>query len=86
MPADEIMDRAKVQAREIAGNLVTAGIYIPGRDELQGDALRAHLEKSEMIALIAYMQKLGAYREVTPEKPKGPTSLDPDSHREASSR
>ena len=86
MPADEIMDRAKVQAREIAENLVAAGIYIPGRDKLQGDELRAHLEKSEMVALIAYMQKLGAYREVTPDKPGVPTSLDPDSHREAKNR
>ena len=86
MPADEIMDRAKVQAREIAQHLVEAPVYIPGREHIQGDALRAHLEKSEMVALIAYMQKLGAYREVTPEKPKAPTSLDPDSHREAMNR
>jgi cytochrome c oxidase cbb3-type subunit I/II len=86
MTDDEIMDRAKVQAREIAENLVKAGVYIPGRDELQGDALRSHLEQSEMVALISYMQKLGSYREVKPATPKGPSSLDPDSHREASNR
>jgi len=35
------------------------------------------------VALIAYIQKLGAYREVTKKTP-GPTPLDPDSYRRTS--
>jgi cytochrome c oxidase cbb3-type subunit I/II len=86
MNSDEILDRAKVHAREIAENLVAANVYIPGREHLKGAALRAQLEKSEMVALIAYVQKLGAYREVSPTTPPGPKVLDPDSHRATSAR
>lgn len=84
MEPDEIMDRAKVQAREIAENLVKSGAYLEERKDLQGEKLREYLEKTQMIALIAYIQKLGAYREVLPETPSGPKILDPDSHRKVS--
>jgi hypothetical protein len=50
---------------------------------LQGDALRNHLAKSQVVAVIAYLQKLGAYREVKKDRPAEPSTLDPDSHRKA---
>ena len=49
-----------------------------------GDALAIELEKKQVIALIAYVQKLGAYREVGDGKGRKPFSLDPDSQRRAS--
>jgi cytochrome c oxidase cbb3-type subunit I/II len=76
----EIRDMAESQAQEIAASLVGAKVFLPDKPDLQGDALRNELAKKEVVALIAYIQKLGAYREVTKEKP-GPTPLNPDSYR-----
>ena len=85
MPNDEILDRAKVQAMEIADNLVAAGIYLPEKKDLQGKELSQYLAKSKMVALIAYLQKLGSYKEVKKDTPVPPTSLDPDSQRKVTS-
>jgi len=83
MSQHEIRDIAETQAQEIAASLVAADVYLQDKPELRGDALRNHLAKTEGIAMIAYMQKLGAYREVTPETPKDRRALDPDSYRKA---
>jgi hypothetical protein len=40
------------------------------------------MAKTKVVALIAYLQKLGAYKEVTKDKPRQPTPLNPDSYRE----
>jgi cytochrome c oxidase cbb3-type subunit I/II len=77
----EIRDMAETQAQEIAASIVAADLFLPSKPDLRGDALRNHLAKTEGIALIAYMQKLGAYREVKPATPLEPNMLDPDSHR-----
>lgn len=69
MSQHEIRDLAESQAQEIAASLVAAKVYLPDRPDLEGDALRNHLAKTEIIALIAYIQKLGAYREVVRETP-----------------
>ncbi len=80
MNQHEILDMAESQGQEIAKSLVDADVYLPDRPDLQGDALRNHLAKTQAIALIAYIQKLGAYREVVKDAPAGPVSLDPDTY------
>ncbi|MCB1130939.1 MAG: cbb3-type cytochrome c oxidase subunit II, partial [Verrucomicrobiae bacterium] len=82
MSVDEIGGQMEAQAQEIAGNLV-GKVKLPGKD-LEGEALRNELAKKKVIALIAYIQKLGAYKEVTPEGGRDNT-LDPDGLRKAAS-
>jgi cytochrome c oxidase cbb3-type subunit I/II len=81
MSKDEIEQNAREQAMEIATNLVQGGVYLEAKPDLKGDELRNYLAEQEVIALIAYMQKLGAYREVKPEGGVQPSPLDPDSFR-----
>lgn len=83
MSKDEIEQSAREQAMEIADSLVKGGVYLAAKPELSGDALRNYLSEQQVVALIAYMQKLGAYREVKPEGGKQPSPLDPDSYRAA---
>jgi cytochrome c oxidase cbb3-type subunit I/II len=85
MNQHEIRDHVETQSQEIASSLVAAKVYLPDQPELQGDALRNHIAKTEIVALIAYIQKLGSYREVVKDKPAAPSNLDPDSHRGTSS-
>jgi cytochrome c oxidase cbb3-type subunit I/II len=80
----EIRDMVETQSQEIAKSLVDAKVYLPSKPDLQGDALRNHLAKSQIVAVIAYVQKLGAYKEITNGHPGEPKTLDPDSHRKAS--
>ncbi len=82
MQDDAILDMAQVQALEIADSLIAAKVYLPDKPELQGLALRDQLASSKFVALTAYLQKVGAYREVTKDKPAEPSMLNPDSHRE----
>lgn len=81
MTQHEIRDMAETQAQEIAASLVASSVSVPGRPDLRGDELRNYLAKTEGVALIAYMQKLGDYREVTTDGPAAPRALDPDSYR-----
>jgi cytochrome c oxidase cbb3-type subunit I/II len=81
MSQHEIRDLAESQAQEIAASLVAAKVYLPDKPDLQGDALRNYLAKTQVVALIAYMQKLGAYHEVVKDEPAKPSNLNPDSHR-----
>ncbi|MCX6866904.1 MAG: cbb3-type cytochrome c oxidase subunit I [Verrucomicrobia bacterium] len=80
---DQIADSVESQAQEIARSLVAAKVYLPDKPDLQGDALRNHLAKSQVVAVIAYLQKLGAYRDVSKGGRPEPSILDPDSHRKA---
>jgi cytochrome c oxidase cbb3-type subunit I/II len=80
MTRDEVDGMALAQAREIADSLKNT-VSLPGKPDLKGDALAIELEKKQVIALIAYIQKLGAYREVQKKGGVGPSMLDPDSHR-----
>ncbi len=82
----EINDMVEVQSMEIADNLIEAGVYIPDKPELQGIELRDHLAESQVVALISYIQKLGAYKEVKNDNPLPPNPLDPDTHRKADSQ
>ena len=81
MNQHEIRDSVETQSQEIAASLVAAKVYLPDRPELQGDELRNYLAKTQVVALIAYTQKLGSYHEVVKEKTAPPTVLDPDSQR-----
>jgi hypothetical protein len=69
---------------EIAESLVKAGAFLRDEPNLSPDQLRNRLSESEAISVIAYLQKIGTYNEVTPAKP--PHMLDPDEHRRASFR
>jgi len=82
MNEGEINDMVVKQAGEIAKSIVDAGVYLPAHPELKGYALQNYLAKSEGVALIAYVQKLGAYKEVKKDHPVAPSSFNPDSHRE----
>jgi cytochrome c oxidase cbb3-type subunit I/II len=81
MTGDAIEQHARDQAMEIADSLVKAEAFLPDRPELQGDGLRRHLAESQMIALIAYMQKLGAYDPIEPGAAPRLAPLDPDARR-----
>ena len=81
MSQHEIRDLAESQSQEIAASLVAAKVYLPDKPDLQGDALRNHLAKTEAVALIAYVQKLGTYHDVVKDQPAKPSNFNPDSHR-----
>jgi len=81
MNQHEINDIARVQAREIADNLANAQVVLPSQQEHSGNALAQYLADREIVALIAYVQKIGAYREVESENPRETRPLDPDSYR-----
>ena len=76
----EIRDMVETQSQEIAKSLVDGKVYLPSKPDLKGDALRNHLAKSQVVAVIAYLQKLGSYREIKKDHVE-PSNLDPDSHR-----
>jgi cytochrome c oxidase cbb3-type subunit I/II len=90
MTKEEIIQKANEQAQEIADNLVAAKVFYPieleeikdETEEAKQLRIRDELARSQMIALIAYMQKLGAYRIVKPEGEKM-DALDPDAQRKA---
>jgi len=77
MTKDAIEQGAREQALEIASSLVASEVFLPNKPGLTGEALRNHLAESELIAMIAYVQKLGAYEEIL--APAKQHALDPDS-------
>ncbi len=81
MSKDEIEQNAREQALEIAKNLVTGGVQLPTEPQLTGDALARNLSERQVVALIAYIQKVGAYRDIAPATPLPAQPLDPDSLR-----
>ncbi len=78
MDKHEIEQNARDQALEISQSLVTAGAFIPTESNLTPEDLRRKLSETQVIALIAYMQKVGTYelKEVPAELP-----ATPDNHR-----
>ena len=84
MTNDAIEQSARDQGMEIAGSLVKAGAFLPNQPDLSQDALRNQLADSKVVTLIAYLQKLGTYKDVAvPTDNKG-RPLDPDSYLRAS--
>jgi len=84
MTHDAIEQSARDQGVELAESLVKAGAFLPLQPDLSHDALRNQLADSKVVALIAYIQKLGAYQQVTTPPNKNGRPLDPDSYRRAS--
>jgi len=77
MGKDEIEQNARDQALEIAQSLVTAGAFIPTQSGLTEEELRRKLSETQVVALIAYLQKIGTY-----ELKERPSDLPatPDNH------
>ncbi len=84
MKPHEVEGKALAQAREIADSLKNT-VTLPGKPDLTGDALVVELEKKQVIALIAYIQKLGAHRVVSKDGKVPPSVFNPDSHRKSGS-
>lgn len=84
MSKDEIEQSAREQAVEISTALIKAGAYLPAEADLPEEDLRKRLEESQMVALISYLQKIGAYEAVEGEGGK-PVLLNPDSFRTTTS-
>ncbi|MCB1230965.1 MAG: cytochrome-c oxidase, cbb3-type subunit I [Verrucomicrobiae bacterium] len=77
MSDDEIIDQAKKQAQEIAMGLIEGsdGVVVLKDDGTEAESreeAQQLLEKRKIIALIAYLQKIGTYEELAP-KPVDPT-------------
>ena len=81
MTKDAIEQSARDQGMEIAVSLVKAGAFLADQPDISPDALRNRLAESQMVALIAYLQKLGAYQEINAPAGKGALPLDPDGYR-----
>jgi cytochrome c oxidase cbb3-type subunit I/II len=81
MSKDAIEQSARDQAMEIAAALVKAGAFMPDKPDLTEDELMRHLAETQVVALIAYMQKVGSYE--TLEHRRKPAPLDPDAIRAA---
>ncbi len=79
MGKDEIEQNARDQALEISESLVKAGAFIPTRSDLTPEELRRKLSESEVVALIAYIQKIGVYE--TRETNRKDIPSTPDIHR-----
>lgn len=76
MTNEEIEQNAREQAMAIA-DTVAASAYLPNQPDLKGDELRNYLSERQFTAVVAYLQKLGAYRIQDPDDQK-PEYLDPD--------
>lgn len=83
MDQHAILDNARVQALEIAKGLLTSEVRLPENLNNLGSEseIAEKLSERQMIAVIAYLQKLGAYDEIDPESDrKSPSVLvNPDS-------
>ncbi len=77
MTPEEIEQHARKQALEIAGRLVTDKVRIPvtkGESEPTTAAeAQVYLAERQIVALIAYLQKLGAFEPVAPPDKPEPT-------------
>jgi cytochrome c oxidase cbb3-type subunit I/II len=83
MSRDEIEQSARDQAMEIAESLVKAGAFLPDRPDLTPENLRRHLAESQVVAMIAYVQKVGTYDVVEKKETPPSKTLNPDAHRQA---
>jgi cytochrome c oxidase cbb3-type subunit I/II len=83
MSRDQIEQSARDQAMEIAESLVKAGAFLPDRPDLSPENLRRHLAESQVVAMIAYVQKVGTYEVIAPKENPSRT-LNPDATRQTS--
>ena len=59
--------------------------YQPMKDKSPEELIR-HFSESQVVALIAYVQKVGTYHEIGKEGPPSGVPLDPDSYRNLTGR
>ena len=79
MTKDDIRDQAQKQALDIATRLIRdAKVTVPGMSELPAEEQIRNLSVTRMIALISYIQKLGAFDPVEPKKPRRQLISPPD--------
>jgi len=76
-----ILDKARKQALDIAKGLVESEVLLPeDLDHLDNEAeIAEKLSERQVVSMIAYLQKLGAYDEVKEEdRKKVPALVNPD--------
>ncbi|MBT8037029.1 MAG: cytochrome-c oxidase, cbb3-type subunit I [Verrucomicrobiae bacterium] len=80
MTEDVIEDNAKLQALGIARGLVANEVVLPKDLEDMDDeaAIASALAERQIVALIAYLQKLGAYENVENKDVTAPSLTNPD--------
>ncbi len=82
MNQHDIIGKAEFQAREIADDLAAKKVLQPAGLEMGEEEFAGYLADRKVVALIAYMQKLGTYRIQEKDGPPEGQPLDPDSYRE----
>ncbi len=71
MTKNVILDKAKKQAQEIASRLIDAQVSIPEKPGVKitsSEEAKEYLQSKQIVALIAYLQKVGTYEEVAPKE------------------
>jgi cytochrome c oxidase cbb3-type subunit I/II len=85
---DEIDQQAREQGMAIARTLFEGDSPV-GYEPMKGkstEELVRHFSESQVVALIAYMQKLGTYQVIIKDGLPTPTPLDPDSYRKVADK
>jgi cytochrome c oxidase cbb3-type subunit I/II len=85
---DEIDQQAREQGMAIARSLFE-GTSPVGYEPMKGastEELVRHFSESQVVAMIAYIQKVGTYQVITKEGLPTPTPLDPDSYRKVAAK
>jgi cytochrome c oxidase cbb3-type subunit I/II len=84
MTKDDIRDQAQKQAIDIATRLIReAKVSVPGMESAPPNEQIDALAESQMIALIAYVQKLGAFDPVEPKEHERKLLSTPDHNHDA---
>jgi len=83
MSPEAIIQHAREQSIAIAESIVRAKGNVAATQALNPDQIKVadQMAETKVVALIAYVQKLGAYRLIEKDRPPQPTPLDPDSYR-----
>jgi cytochrome c oxidase cbb3-type subunit I/II len=85
---DEIDQQAREQGMAIARSLFE-GTSPVGYEPMKGastEELVRHFSESQVVAMIAYIQKVGTYQVITKDGLPAPTPLDPDSYRKVAAK
>jgi cytochrome c oxidase cbb3-type subunit I/II len=82
MDKNTIEQKAREQALAIAKTIEDTA-FLPSQPDLSGPELTRYLSERRIIALIAYIQKLGSYEERELKEDPLPNLLDPDTQRTA---
>ena len=80
MNKHEIEQGARSQALKIATDLVASEVELPkDMDDMEDEAeIATALAERQIVAMIAYLQKLGAYENVDEKESSAPAIINPD--------